>query len=413
MDWKLPFSPGVRRLVTAAALLALALTWVVDILAVFNPGQPSSPARWVPVFVTGPLAALALPDTRWSPSLTARSLGIAAMSVALTCVCLVDPRPVGDWGLLEILALLFLIVRVLAETESDRTTAWTAGALVAAVLMMPLRGRTVFSLVAGQYVLTVALALAVLIGCSLRALEARRRRAVQEVRYAERLALARDLHDLIAHHMTGIIVQANAARTVHAISPEKVDPALEAISRSGTETLESMRRLVRVLREDDHQALRPADLLSGLGDLVAGFSRRRPDAPAARLEAGAAARTSRFSPEVETSVYRVVQEALTNVHRHAPGERVVVRLDADPDWLHVTVANSLPHRRTGSPAGGQSGLGLIGLRERVEALDGEFWAGAVDPARWEVRASVPRSPDSPPHPPRPARSARGATRTAR
>ncbi|MFD8393031.1 sensor histidine kinase [Streptomyces sp. NPDC059680] len=396
MDWKLPFSPGVRRLLTAAALLALALTWVVDIVAVYHPMRPSSPIRWVPVFVTGPLAVLALPDTRWSPSLTARSVGVAAMSVALTCACLVDPRPVNDWGLLEGLVLLFLIVRVLAETESDRTTARTVAALVAAVLALPLRGRTLSGLVAGQYVLTVALALAVLIGCSLRALETRRRSAVQDVRYAERLALARDLHDLIAHHMTGIIVQANAARTVHAIAPEKVEPALEAISRSGTETLESMRRLVRVLREENHQALRPGDLLSELGDLVADFSRQQLDAPAARLEASAVARTSRFSPEVETSVVRVVQEALTNVHRHAPGERVTVRLDADPDWLHVSVANSRLHRRAGGPAGGRSGLGLIGLRERIEALDGTFSAGAVDSGQWEVRASVPRFPaDSP------------------
>ncbi|MEU9151498.1 histidine kinase [Streptomyces sp. NPDC048417] len=395
MDWKLPFSPLVRRLLTGAALLALALTWVVDLVALYQPAGASAPIRWLPVFVTGPLAVLALPDTRRSPSLTARAVGVAAMSAVLTCVCLSVSGRVANWGLLETLALLFLIVRVLAGTESDRTTAWTVAALVAAVLMLPLRGRTVATLVAGQYVLTVALSLAVLIGCFLRAMEARRQRAVQDVRYAERLALARDLHDLIAHHMTGIIVQANAARTVHAIAPEKVDPALEAIARSGTETLESMRRLVRVLREDNHQALRPADLLSGLGDLVTTFSGRRTDAPAARFEAGAAARTSRFSPEVETSVYRVVQEALTNVHRHAPGERVVVRLDADPDWLHVTVTNSLAHRRTGSPAGGQSGLGLIGLRERIEALDGEFWAGAVDPAQWEVRASVPRSPADP------------------
>jgi signal transduction histidine kinase len=396
VDWKLPFSPGVRRLITAAALLALALTWVVDLVAVFQPAQSGVPTRWLPVFVTGPLAVLALPDTRWSPSLTARSVGVAAMSAALTCVCLADPRPVNDWGLLEALALLFLIVRVLAETDSDRTTAWTVAALVAAVLALPLRGRTLSGLVAGQYVLTVALALSVLIGCSLRALETRRRRAVQDVRYAERLALARDLHDLIAHHMTGIIVQANAARTVHATAPEKVEPALEAIARSGTETLESMRRLVRVLREDDHQALRPGDLLSELGELVADFSRRQPDAPAARFEASATARTSRFGPEVETSVYRVVQEALTNVHRHAPGERVTVRLDADPDWLHVSVANSRAHRRTGGPAGGQSGLGLIGLRERIEALDGTFTAGAVHSGQWEVRASVPRFPaDSP------------------
>ncbi|MEU4928796.1 histidine kinase [Streptomyces yokosukanensis] len=392
MDWKLPFSPGVRRLISAAAVLALVLTWVADLAVLRQPVPSNAPTRWLPVFVTGPLAVLALPDTRWTPSLTIRSVSVAVMSIALTGVCLFVSPDTTDWGFLETLALLFLIVRVLAEAQPTHTAARTGAVLAAGVLMLPLRFRTLSSFVGGGYVLTVALALCVLIGCSLRALEARRQRAVQDVRYAERLALARDLHDLIAHHMTGMIVQANAARTVCATAPEKVDPALAAIARSGTETLESMRRLVRVLREESHTALRPVDLLSELGDLVAEFSRRQPDAPAARLEASAAARTSRFSPEVETSVYRVVQEALTNVHRHAPGERVVVRLDADPEWLHVTVTNSGAQRRTGSPAGGRSGLGLIGLRERVEALDGTFSAGATAAGQWEVRASVPRSP---------------------
>ncbi|MFF7351980.1 MULTISPECIES: ATP-binding protein [Streptomyces] len=87
----------------------------------------------------------------------------------------------------------------------------------------------------------------------------------------------------------------------------------------------------------------------------------------------------------------MVQEALTNVHRHAPGERVVVRPDADPDWLHVTVTNGGAQRRSGSPAGGRGGLGLIGLRERIEALGGTFSAGAGISGQWEVRASLPRS----------------------
>jgi signal transduction histidine kinase len=337
------------------------------------------------------------------PSLTIRSVSVAVMSIALSCACLIVPQPASNWGILETFALLFLIVRVLAETQPVRTVAWTVAALVVSVLMLPLRDRMLSTFVGGGYVLTVALAMCVIIGCSIRALEARRLRAVKDVRHAERLALARDLHDLIAHHMTGIIVQAEAARTVHATAPEKVEPALEAISRSGSETLESMRRLVRVLREDNHQALRPTDLLSELGELIADFSRRQPGAPTARLEASAAARTSRFSPEVEMSVYRVAQEALTNVHRHAPGERVTVRLDADPEWLYVTVTNSGAGRRATSPAGGGSGsgLGLIGLRERVEALDGTFSAGPTDAGQWEVRAGVPRSPaDSPLRPPR-------------
>ncbi|MFE7994684.1 sensor histidine kinase [Streptomyces shenzhenensis] len=402
MDWKFPFSPGVRRLISAAVVVSLTLTWVGDITVLT--AQRNSPTSWVAVFVTGPLAVLALPDTRWMPSLTVRATGVAIMSMTLSCLCLFVSPSAGDWGLLETLALLFLTARVLGVTQHTRTAAWTVTLLVVSVMMLPLRIGTLDAFVTGGYLLTVALALCVIIGYSTRALEARRQRAVQDVRQAERLALARDLHDLIAHHMTGIIVQANAARTVCATAPEKVEPVLEAIARSGTETLESMRRLVRVLREDNHTALRPADLISELGGLIADFSRRQPDAPAARLEATAAVRTNRFSPEVETSVYRVVQEALTNVHRHAPGEHVVVRLDADPGWLHVTVSNSWAQRRTGSPAGGRSGLGLIGLRERVEALDGTFSAGPEHPGRWEVRAGLPRSPAaSPLNPPRPAK----------
>ncbi|MFF1653349.1 sensor histidine kinase [Streptomyces sp. NPDC058255] len=391
MDWNLPFSPGVRRVITAAAVVSLGLMWVADIALLHMAGPPTPPPTWLPVFVTGPLAALALPGTRFSPPLPLRAAGVAVISATLTFVCLFVPQTGTNYGYLEAFALVFLIVRVLAETQPVRTAAWTVAALVVSALTLSLRARTLGTLVAGSYTLTVLLSLGIATGCAIRALEARRERAVRDVRQAERLALARDLHDLVAHHVTGIIVQANAARTVHASAPEKVQPALEAIARSGTETLESMRRLVRVLREDDHEPLRPGDLLSELAGLVAEFTRHRPEAPAARFEATAAARTSGFSPEAETSVHRVVQEALTNVHRHAPGERVTVRLDAAPDWLYVTVTNGTPHRLPGGPAGGRSGFGLIGLRERVEALDGTFWAGATGPGQWEVRAGLPRS----------------------
>ncbi|MGY0489480.1 sensor histidine kinase [Streptomyces sp. WG-D5] len=315
----------------------------------------------------------------------------AGISIALTCVCLAVPQTGTDFGFLEAFALLFLVVPVLAQTQAARTAAPSCALLTAAALMMPLRSRTLDTFVSGSYLLTTIFSLGIATGCAIRALESRRQRAVHDVRQAERLALARDLHDLIAHHMTGIIVQANAARAVHTTAPQKVEPALEAIARAGTETLESMRRLVRVLREEDHQVLRPGDLLAEIAELLAAFSQQQPHAPAARFEATAAARTSRYSPEVETSVHRVVQEALTNVHRHAPGERVTVRLDADPQWLYVTVTNGLGPRRAGSPAGGRSGFGLIGLKERVEALDGTFRAGPTGDGRWEVSADLPRT----------------------
>ncbi|MFB7918505.1 sensor histidine kinase [Streptomyces sp. NPDC056061] len=290
------------------------------------------------------------------------------------------------------MALLFLVILVLAQVQPTRTAALTVAALVLALLMLPLRDQSPHTFVRGTYVLTIALAVCVLLGCAIRAQEARRQRAVHDVRQAERLALARDLHDLVAHHMTGIIVQANAARTIHATAPDKVEPILDAIARAGTETLESMRRLVRVLREDNHAALRPGDLIAELGSLVLDFSRRNPESPPARLDVTAAARNTRFSPEIETSAYRVVQEALTNVHRHAPGGRASIHVDADSDWLHVTITNTTPRHRPVGPAGGHSGLGLIGLRERVQALDGTFRAGPVDGKRWRVAAGLPRHP---------------------
>jgi signal transduction histidine kinase len=372
--------------------VSLALLWAADILVLLLVTEPPvAPTSWLPVFVTGPLAALGLLGTHHPLPLPARAVGAAAMSLTLSGVCLFVPMSGTDFGYLEMFALLFLIIRTIAQVRRSSTMAWTVAALAIGMLMQTLRTRTLDGFVGGSYMVTILLSLGIAMGCVVRASEVRRRRAVQDVRHAERLALARDLHDLIAHHMTGIIVQANAARTVHATAPEKVEPALEAIARSGTETLESMRRLVRVLREDDHQALRPGDVLAELGELVGEFSRRRHDAPVARLEASAAVRTSRFSPEVEATVLRVVREALTNVLRHAPGERVTVRLDADPAWIRVTVTNSAGQQHQADhPAGGRSGFGLIGLRERVEALDGTFRAGVTSSGRWEVTAGLPR-----------------------
>ncbi|WP_372456186.1 ATP-binding protein, partial [Streptomyces poriferorum] len=94
-----------------------------------------------------------------------------------------------------------------------------------------------------------------------------------------------------------------------------------------------------------------------------------------------------MSPEVEISAYRVAQEALTNVRRHAPGAQVDVRLDADSTWLHLSITDTGGPQRTAVPTGGQGGFGLIGLRERVEALDGALHTGPLPEGGWEVKAT--------------------------
>ncbi|MET8686145.1 histidine kinase [Streptomyces sp. NPDC004732] len=390
MDRNYPRIPAATSLIAISGVAAFTLTWIADIAILLQgPATFRSPTSWLPVFVTGPLIAMITLGVPRSAGLVARVVGAVTISMGLTVWCLIDAAELQWWGALETCGLLYLVVRATAASwRPVRAIACTL-ALAVTVLVLPLRIGSWDAFVGGGYVMTVALAICVAVGCAIRSQEVRRERAVHDVRQTERLALARDLHDLIAHHMSGIIVQANAALTIQATAPEKVAPILRTIARSGSDTLESMRRLVRVLREDNHPALRPGDLLTELGDLVSAHSS---DGEAiARLDVTAAARTARLGPEVDVSVERLVQEALTNVRRHAAGARATVRLDADDDWLRVTVTNTAPPHRTGVPAGGRGGFGLLGLRERVEALDGSFDAGPLPHGGWQVEAAIPLS----------------------
>ncbi|CAM5277267.1 sensor histidine kinase [Streptomyces atroolivaceus] len=392
MDWNFPRIPAYSRLIKISSLVAFTLTWLADLSALrVSPDRFGSPTTWLPVLVTGPLIVLAVLSTFRSPVLAKRVIGVVTLSLAVTAWSLFDRPDLAWWGALETCGLLFLVIRTTAHGWRPATAAAYTTVLGAAVLALPLRTESWSTFGAGGYVLTVALAVSVAVGCAVRALEFRRERAVHDVRQAERLALARDLHDLIAHHMTGIIVQANAGLTIQATAPDKVASILRNIVLAGTETLESTRRLVYVLREDDHAALRPGDLLIELADLVSAHSAAGSDDTPAQLDVTAAARAARLSPEAELSAQRLVREALTNVRRHAPGARTTVRLDVDTAWLYVTVTNTAPSGKA-AHTGGRGGFGLLGLRERVEALDGSLRAGPVPHGGWQVEAALPLAP---------------------
>ncbi|WP_327714525.1 histidine kinase [Streptomyces sp. NBC_00490] len=380
-----PLSPALRRAITASLCAALALVWLFDLVTYYDPqGRWSS---WLPL-VSGPLAAAALllPDCRPGPE---RRAGAAALgSLALTVgLCAYAPLTSGTWGLLETVALLVLLARTARRVERPATALTLSAALAVAVITMPLRGGTEDPFLQYSFVLTFVVAGAAGLGGYLRLLDSRRARAVASVRHNERLELARDLHDFVAHHVTGIIVHANAALMIQETSPEQIKPLLEGISRAGGETLDSMRRLVRVLREDDHQAARPGELPTELKHLVSAFAE---NGTAAALEIAPELRGIRLAPEVETSVHRVVQEALTNVRRHAHGADVVVRLSLDPQGhLRVEARNTAPQTRSSGPIGGRSGFGLVGLRERVEAVEGSLTSGRTADGGWCVSAAFP------------------------
>ncbi|WP_246203384.1 sensor histidine kinase [Streptomyces tailanensis] len=191
--------------------------------------------------------------------------------------------------------------------------------------------------------------------------------------------------------MTGIIAQAHAAGVIHESAPHQVGPILGNIAEAGQRTMDSMRRLIRVLREEGGQTTleRPEEPYAELTKLVSAFSGQG-DGSTAQLEITGAARKSGLLPEVGSAVHRVVQEALTNVRRHALGAQATVRVHCTrDDLLRVDVYNTGPERRGFHPTGGQGGYGLIGLRERVEAVGGSLTAGPADDGGWWLIAHFP------------------------
>lgn len=226
---------------------------------------------------------------------------------------------------------------------------------------------------------------ALAVGLNLRLFDAHRRVVAGTVRRDERLALARELHDVVAHHITGIVVQAQAARLVAGRRPEQAVEALAGIETAGSDALDATRRVVGVLRDtaDGPPATSGPESLSDLTARFAGHG------PAVRLRLPAAEPS--WPPEITSTVYRVVQESLTNVSRHAPhATAVTVTVTengaiGDGGCVVVEVADDAPPGQ-GRPHRG--GYGLTGMRERLEALGGTLYAGPGD-AGWRVRATLP------------------------
>jgi signal transduction histidine kinase len=196
----------------------------------------------------------------------------------------------------------------------------------------------------------------------------------------ERTRIARELHDVIAHSVSLMVVQAGAAEQVDD-DPELVRRSLETIRRTGTEALAEMRRVVDVLREPDVPGrLEPQPGLAALTALV-------DDARAAGLDVSVA--TSGAAPHLpaglDLTAYRIVQEALTNVRRHAAATLVRITLEYAEDELRLEVQDDGTGSRGDVPPGGH---GLVGMRERAALYGGHVDAGSTG-SGFRVRAVLP------------------------
>jgi signal transduction histidine kinase len=203
----------------------------------------------------------------------------------------------------------------------------------------------------------------------------------------ERLRIARELHDVVAHSVSVVAMHAGAGRLAVETDPVAARSALLVIERTTRDTLAEMRRLVTVLREDSSvDGASPFAPTPGLGDLpalVAGMA-----AAGLVVDVRTEGDLTAVSPGASLAGYRVVQEALTNVLRHAGTARVRVDVQAAGGLLDVTVENG-PGDRREHPARDQGGHGLRGMRERLDLYSGTLVAGPTASGGWRVAARLP------------------------
>ncbi|ADJ50959.1 two-component system histidine kinase [Amycolatopsis mediterranei S699] len=239
---------------------------------------------------------------------------------------------------------------------------------------------------------TLMLGISIAVGLMLRSRDSERTQAVQsavsDAQTAERMALARELHDIVAHHVTGIVVQAQAARLMAEKNPQIAVDAMGRIENAGVEALAAMRRLVRSMRGDapagssEFSEQATTDLGADLRKLVDSANHGVPTSMHLDLPPD-------LPHEVGRSALRLVQESLTNVGKHAAdATEAFVAAEVRGVELHLRVTDNgraTVHR----PAGGSGGYGLVGMRERVALLKGRLSAGRGPDGGWRVEAWLP------------------------
>lgn len=296
--------------------------------------------------------------------------------------------PWGSWAWDPPQIPVFVLAFTVAALRYGRPALWTMFALMVAVLWLWIPGPDSVggSLALGAYAVLLD-ALAGRAGAR-RALheqaELTRAEYARRAALEERARLARELHDVVAHHMSLIAVQAETAPYRHDAVPEPVRAEFASISAGAREALADMRRLLGTLRGADPPERTPQPTLDDLPALVEGA--RRAGVPVTLDTAG----TAGVPATVGLCAYRVVQESLSNAARHAGRAPVAVAVRRDADLLRVSVVNAAPDVVPQPRAGGH---GLAGMRERVTLLGGTLSAGPDGAGGFAVEATFPCADD--------------------
>lgn len=223
-------------------------------------------------------------------------------------------------------------------------------------------------------------------GNELLALKRERDALIQAAVSRERIAMSRELHDIAAHHMSGIALLSSGIYRQIDVDPEAAKLSAQQVRAQSTTVLDDLRRVIGLLR-DDAEGSRSVETLAALRELVdfrvaAGLDVKL------MLLAGGHEPGAGVGPLAQLVAYRMVQESLANAAVHAPGARCAVEVDdRASNALTILVTNDGSHAPDPGPG---SGFGLVGMRERADLVEGELHFGPTPDGGWEVRLSLPR-----------------------
>ncbi|HVF75566.1 MAG TPA: sensor histidine kinase [Acidimicrobiales bacterium] len=369
-----------RRQWAADIALAAAATALSIALMTGLPNLPDTAAALAVVHT----ASLAL-RRRWPAAAFAVSLASAvAVAAGDNPLVILGPAP--------------LVVAYTAASELPRRQGLLALVLIEAALVVALLPQDVdLSTIVGD---GIALGAAWLFGDSARrrreVLALHRDRAVQLVRTQaevarraaaeERLRIARELHDVVAHSMSVVAVQAASGRLVVDHDPERARQALVAIEETSRGALDEMRRLLGVLRQNGEGRDETREPAPGLGDVDRLIAQAADGGLPVSMRVEGARRP--LSPGAELTAFRIVQEVLTNVRKHAPGATVCVVMAYDDEGMRIDVTDDGGGRAARPPAPDGGGLGLVGMRERVAVYGGSVEAGPLPDHGFRVVATL-------------------------
>ncbi|MET9700682.1 sensor histidine kinase [Streptomyces sp. NPDC006529] len=379
-------SPEAWTALTWCAATAYSILVHVRLPGGQDPMSPgSSPLRYTLVIAAATVMALLACALMRHRPLSALALLLGGSVAASTTLSVLD-IPLAQFVAFDV--ALGCITATQPRRTGRAAAGWALGMMSCYLLTRLLLGASLGA--SAVLVMVLASVVAWLIGRSVREdrrhAQALRTQLTTQAVTAERLRIARELHDMVAHSIGIIALQAGAASRVIDTQPTTARAALQAIEAAGRETLSGLRRMLGALRQaqpGEQAETAPLDPAPGLADIDR--LAERTTKAGVRVDVRWCGQRRQLPPEIDMSAYRIIQEAVTNVVRHAAAGSCQVSIDCQDDELSIEVLDSGPGRSNSSG----SGYGLIGMRERVDLLHGDFRAEPRPEGGFRVAARLP------------------------